>query len=382
MANHFTKEEVVNSEFLFVSYKHENKDLVTDAIESLLAEGIRLWYDADLVVGNKWSSVAENLIQHENCRGVIFFNSVASFMSDPVYKERLFAIEKQKACASGNRPFYIFPVNIGKPSTMQLLKEIFAALPENDAEVERVFPIRYIQTIVELFDSDVIYCYADPADADGYKKILCDNITKALPSVVDKTILQKKTQATASVSAPSNVAFGICKQAPTSELPAYYLTKDQRVDHQNATFLVQGGKAYTTKRIFWRFLYEEKDTAVLLSEEVVDVRNGGKELHDWLTEVFAPLAFSEEERGVIRELRLLCENDIRKTNDGERFVFPPSPDMTESHFWISDVSMGALQKVVKKNGTVYAGGYNFRTKKSGVRPVICIPKDFLEKNSI
>ncbi|MBQ9735968.1 MAG: toll/interleukin-1 receptor domain-containing protein [Clostridia bacterium] len=380
MATHLTKEEVVNGEFLFVSYKHENKELVADAIESLLAEGIRLWYDADLVVGNKWSSVAEGLIRHENCRGVIFFNSVASFMSDPVYKERSFAIEKQKACESTDRPFYVFPVNIGKPSTMQLLKEIFAALPESDAEAERVFPIRYLQTIVELFDSDVIYCYADPADTEGYKKVLCDNVTKALPSVVDKAAMQKKTQAAVGGIAPASIPVGICKLSPTSDLPAYYLTKDQRVEHQNATYLVQDGKAYSTKRILWRRLYEEKDMAVLLSEEVVDVRNGGKELNEWLQTVFAPLAFSDAERAVICELRLLCEKDIQKTNDPERFVFPLSPDATESHFWISDISMGALQKVVKKNGTVYAGGYNFRTKKSGVRPVICVPKAFLENN--
>ena len=34
-------------------------------------------------------------------------------------------------------------------------------------------------------------------------------------------------------------------------------------------------------------------------------------------------------------------------------------------------------KVVKKDGTIYHSGYNFRVKKSGVRPVICLRKEFV-----
>ena len=41
------------------------------------------------------------------------------------------------------------------------------------------------------------------------------------------------------------------------------------------------------------------------------------------------------------------------------------------------MSLPGTFKSLKKDGTVYQSGYNFRTKKSGVRPVICIKKDYI-----
>ena len=160
-------------------------------------------------------------------------------------------------------------------------------------------------------------------------------------------------------------------------LPSYFLTKDQRVDYQSATYIVQGGRAYTSKRISWRILYTEEEEAVLLSEDVVDVRGGGKDLNEWLAKDFLATAFTEEERAKIKELRLLTEKDVKKAEIPDAFVFDLPSDLTETHFWIADVSMGALQRVIKKNGTVYMGGYNFRTKKSGVRPVVRLHADAL-----
>ena len=380
MENYFTKEEVVKSDFLFVSYKHEDQAIVLDTVNFLLDEGIRLWYDTDLIAGNKWTTIAEGLIKHENCRGVIFFNSIPAFMSDPIYKERTYTIEKMAEVGKrgdSDRPFLYFPVNIGAPSTMRLLKTIFPMLPEGDADTERVFPLKYIKTIVELFDSDVIYCYADPEDGGEYKRQLLSYIVKALPAVVDEAALLRRARREAAAAAPRSVTFGICKAAPTAMLPSYFLTKDQRAEYQSATYIVQGGRAYTSKRISWRILYTEGEDTVLISEDVVDVRGGGKELNAWLSGAFLATAFTDAEREAIRELRLLTEKDVKKTEIPDAFLFDLPSDLAETHFWIADISMGALQRVIKKNGTIYMGGYNFRTKKSGVRPVLRLPTDLL-----
>jgi hypothetical protein len=369
VAEYFTKEEVVKSDFLFVSYKHEDKAVVLDTVNFLLDEGIRLWYDSDLIAGNKWTTIAEGLIKHENCRGVIFFNSIPAFMSDPIYKERTFVLERleeQNKSADTDRPFIYFPVNVGETSTMRFLKTIFPQLPEGDADTERVFPLKYIKTIVELFDSDVIYCHAD--EKGEYKAQLLGYISKALPTVVDKKTV---------IRAPGSITFGLCRAAFSTALPSYFLTKDQRADYQNVTYIVQSGHAYTTKRISWRFLYAEDDYAVLISEDVVDIRSGGKELNDWLCGDFFKTAFTEQERALVKQIGLLSENDMKKTKNPDAFIFELTSDLAETHFWISDISMGALQRVIKKNGSVYSSGYNFRTKKSGVRPVIRVHKDTL-----
>lgn len=373
MNAHYTKEEVVKNDFLFVSYKHEDTDIVTATIDFLMEQGVRLWYDADLVIGEKWPEVAEKLIKHENCRGVIFFNSEASFKSEPIYQERGFTLEKIETCNRKGQPFPVFPVNIGKPSTQRLLKAVFASLPEDDRESEKIFPLKYLQGISSLFSSDTIYCYADPENSEEYKQRLVSHIKKALPSVIDAEALSAREIAESLGTAKTTVSLGLCRGKSTERLPAYFLTKDQRVDYQGASYFVEGGAAYETVKMLWRPVYCDDEMFVLLSENIVDVRNGGDMLKDWLANAFADLAFTPAEREGVLSVRLLSEADIAKSKTPDLLVF----DGADTHWWLDARSSGALQKVVKKDGSVYNSGYNFRTKKSGVRPVICVKKEFL-----
>ena len=94
---HYTREEIVRSDFLFISYKREDRNsTVAGVLDFLFQHGVRFWYDADLGVGQNWDEVVHELILHKNCVGAIFFNSVESFISEPVHKERGFALEKKK----------------------------------------------------------------------------------------------------------------------------------------------------------------------------------------------------------------------------------------------------------------------------------------------
>jgi len=373
----YTKEEVVKNDFLFVSYKHEDDAVVMEVLRYLIEQGVRLWYDADLVIGERWPEVAEKLIKDAHCRGVIFFNSEDSFKSNPIYLERGFALQKAEACKQKGQPFLIFPVNIGKPSTMLLLKSVFASLPEEDRDIEKIFPLEYLKGISALFSSDMIYCYADPENSDEYKERLVVNIKKALPSVIDQEALQTKEMEASLGATRTTVSMGLCKGKPIDRLPSYFLTKNQRVEYQGATYLIEGGVAYETKKISWRPVYSDDTTFVLLSQDLVDQRNGGDPLKDWLGSEFASLAFTEDERQTIQSIRLLSEADIARSQMPDLLCF----DDSDSHWWLDARSGGALQKVVKKDGSIYHSGYNFRTKKSGVRPVICVKKDdIMSKN--
>lgn len=86
----YTKEEVVKNDFLFVSYKHEDTEIVVEVIGFLVEQGIRIWYDADLVYGDKWPEIAEKLIKNDHCRGVIFLIVRIHFKAIPfIWKEDL-----------------------------------------------------------------------------------------------------------------------------------------------------------------------------------------------------------------------------------------------------------------------------------------------------
>jgi len=370
---HYTKEEVVKNNFLFVSYKHDNAEIVTEVINFLFEQGVRLWYDTDLVIGDKWPEVAEKLIKHENCRGVIFFNSVESFQSEPVFLERKYILEKMEMCQKSGQTFFSIPVNIGQPSTMLLLKSVFQSLPNEDREIERIFPLKYVQTISALFTSETIYCYADPNGGDEYKQRLVDNIKKALPSVIDNEALIAKQIVETLGTVCASVSLGLCRGKIAEVLPDYLLTKNQRVDYQGATYIVEDGVAYKAEQISWRPVYCDDTEFVLLSKNIGDMRNGGDDLKTWLENSFLRLAFTDAERQEITSVRLLNEKDIEKATSSDLLTFSDC----DTHWWLDARSGGALQKVVKKDGTIYNSGYNFRTKKSGVRPVICVKKDFI-----
>ena len=57
MPEYFTEETVVTDKFLFISYSHEEKAQVHEAVQWMLENGIRLWYDADLHNGEDRKSV-------------------------------------------------------------------------------------------------------------------------------------------------------------------------------------------------------------------------------------------------------------------------------------------------------------------------------------
>lgn len=374
MADCYTREEIVKSDFLFVSYQHNDKAIVSDTIDTLISEGVRLWYDADLGYGDRWIDIAEGLIKHENCRGVIFFNSLDAFLSEPVYKERCAVLEKIRVCRQKNVPFCVFPVNIGVPSTMRLLKKVFEALPDNDKQIEKSFPLKYIETISALFDSETIYCYADPQDPAGYRQSLLETVSKVLPCVIDKGALRMREMEGKQAGAIFSVKLGVCKNEPVSTIPSYLLQKNQTIVFQNNTYIVQDAQAYTINDISWRPLYCENDVFALIAETFVDVRNGGKELTEWLKTEFVSTAFSDKERACVQEIRLLAKQDVEKVINRELLVFA---DCAES-WWINDMAHGALQMVIKKDGSVFTAGYNYRTKRFGIRPVIFVHKEALD----
>lgn len=379
VVSHYTREEIVREPFLFISYKHDDKnDVVSDVLDYLFKQGVRFWYDTDLSIGDRWSEVAERLINSENCCGVIFFNSEASFKSNPVYLERGFAVKKMKRCRENGTPFFIFPVNIGKPSAMRIIKSILDGLPDSDKEIERDFPLKYLKEITELFDNETLYCYADPENKEGYMKSLYGTIERALPGVISKAAMEIKTL-TASSPASVKISLGVRKDEEAPDVPRSLLHKDGVLEFKNNRYIVTGGVAYTVRPLRWSVFRADGDDVILLASESICTRGGGEELVRWLTGDFMATAFTDTEREMISAVRLLKVEDIDKAVSRDALVTEPTKENPEGHWWIDDIPYGSLQRVIKKDGSVSSMGYNVRTKKSGVRPVIVISKDNLLK---
>lgn len=374
MAEYFSSEEIVKSDFLFVSYRHADRDTVYGIVDILLSMGVRLWCDRDLQAGDNWNDRVKAIIEHPNCGGVIFFNSVNAFMSTPIAEERAITKEKQRVCLERGKPFLVLPVNIGKPSTTRLLKQTFEALADDDEEIDYRFPLSCINDIVDLFNSKTLYVYADGNNAEACAESLFASIERTLPAAVDVSKIKLKNlgkSLTRTVGELPAVTMGKYKGVPFDDLPPYLIDGDGVVEHRGASYIVEDGKVYTAIGIDWLCIHCHGDEAYLVSDKILEVRTGGADLIKWLNDVFAACAFTKKERAcLIGDVGLVGEKDIASADSKDFLRASPSERIAEKQWWLGAFSMGVMQKVVREDGTIYNNGYNSRVKKCGVRPLI------------
>ncbi len=381
MPNFYTEAEIIKSDFLLVSYKHENKEIVSETVEWLISSGVRLWYDKDLKAGDEWDERVERLIKHPNCTGAIFFNSRQSFLSSAVAKERALVLEKRKEFSSLKKKFLVLPVNIGKPSTLQLLKQVFDTLPDNESELSLRFPPETIKVILDLFKTNIVYCKVDDPN---FKQSIYDTINEDMSGVIDKSKLEfekiSNLYSTKTNQGYSCIELGHWKNALINPnfFPNYISSKcnDGKFQYNGNLYIASSGKFYDLKPISWIYLYEEDGIVTLLSESFLDVGHGGKELTEWLENTFRSSAFDEAEQTALGiKICLLTKEDIEKSQ--VKIPVCKENELGEKNWWIDEFN-GNLQKVIRENGEIYENGYRINTIRA-IRPVIRIPAENLIK---
>lgn len=333
LPEYYTEETIVTDKFLFISYSHEEKGMVRNSVNWLIGEGVRLWYDADLHNGDNWIDIAKRMITHENCIGTIFFNSLNSYISDPVAEERRLSLEKKEQWQKEGKTYHTFVVNMGKPSTLRLVKQIFDSLPDNDSIIRHAITSEQLCVILQLFNDSCIYSYMDPDEKEAFLQPFLDDLIKRAPEVVNKTAIALEEMEKLSKNAGISFKMGRYKVG-TEEIA-----------------------------LEWQFLSYNESDGIFLLKPILEERLGFG-LQEWLNGEFRSAAFTSEEREKIKgSIRLLSEKETEGISTKLM--------QTEHAWWLSDVN-GALQLVVREDGSVYKkGSINTRVQR-GVRPVIVI----------
>lgn len=74
--------------FVFISYSHEDTELVQKDLNVLREYRVRYWIDeSELLPGNKWDEKVRSTISKSNCTGAIFYFSTNAIKSEQVRKE-------------------------------------------------------------------------------------------------------------------------------------------------------------------------------------------------------------------------------------------------------------------------------------------------------
>lgn len=80
--------------YLFVSYSHQDQNLVEPIIQGLYDMGYRLWYDTGIAVGSRWPDTIADHVIDSSC--VVAFISRNAIASTYCQEELFFALEEGK----------------------------------------------------------------------------------------------------------------------------------------------------------------------------------------------------------------------------------------------------------------------------------------------
>lgn len=325
MPEFFTAEVVKEKPFLFISYSHCNKEITGKMARFLLDEGVRLWYDKDLVPGDVWSEKVTDLIEHPNCNGVIFVCSPSAFLSENVHKERETALKEQKKRRSDSYSFFLVNVcdDVADGSCMCLLKQTFDKLSMET--IDKELPVNRFGTLMRILGKDTLD--VKTAAEDCFPALL-RGISENASAVVDKG---------------AAVVEDLQRRSGT------------------------GGITFTLGNyngsLKWQMVSLQGENGVFLLQKVLEP-DFGKGLAVWLNTVFRSMAFSDEES------QLFADN-IRLLTIKETELLAKKDLQADVAWWLQDCN-AARQAEVSTSGVVSPlRQVNHRVRR-GVRPVITL----------
>lgn len=372
MGNCFKLEDLSKKEFIFVSYSHKDSEIVEADVNYLIDKGVCIWYDSDVLPGDNWKERIRKILTHENCRGVIFYNSINAFLSKSINDERKLTLdiieEKNKLNPKEVKPFICLSINLTARSILGIIKKLFSSLPEDENELIINFPQDYLDNIIKLFGEAMVFCYGDQTKREKYLDEIYNALKNRVSTVIDEDrFLEIKS-----------LLLGKYKGAEVNFIPEKFLLKDGEFNYKEKTYFMEDFKAYEFLTIEWLYLYNKDGCKYFISKNPIDLLNGGEALNEWLKNKFLTSSFTEEQQKYIKEIRLFKENDLQYIENIDIIKFDIETEM-QKHWWIADSGEGILQKTMRANGEVYHHGFKPKARLAGVRPIIVIDNDDFEK---
>jgi hypothetical protein len=124
--------------YFFISYSHQDREIVLHDLHFLEAYGYRFWYDNGLFAGQNWDEVVLQKICENNCVGVLFYLCENSKVSKAVSDELKMAIEFNKKYFSVNIGDFVFNDGIiVVDSKIEIMRYILSKFQENKIFIKR-----------------------------------------------------------------------------------------------------------------------------------------------------------------------------------------------------------------------------------------------------
>lgn len=354
------EEKILAGKFVFVSYSHKDGTAVKEDMSALLSRGVRVWFDENMRIGDNWVEIARKVMHHENCEGVLFYNSANAFVSSAVQEEQKTTRELGLKRWS---------IHLDSKSTTAISIEAMNLLvgqygPTNQVVSQHMMQVMPVQN--EMFDERIL-CFMRTDSASLVQRLyneiavpyrLVDNEENFLLDLQKNDIAQRGTD---------DIILGkyVSGEYLGPEKPSNMC--DQRFGVSND--LIQlNRKSYTTKELRWRLMYVQDGKAVLLCNRIIR-QASYYEGKAFLDKTFCSVAFTQDEMKKFGEInaRYMTAYDIEQCTDKHALELGVPSKL--KHWWIDADGLTENWKQTFSGDYRYANGFSCLNKK-GVRPVI------------
>ena len=221
MQVNFTNESnIVTStkDYIFISYSHNDSDVVFDNLDILDANNMNYWVDKELLAGDKWNETVLDVIYNEHCKGAILFLSQNYVISEAAEKEIEYCFERKKK----NINFAISIISCNNRSVLGNISLAFSALQDaNDKEIQKTFPQERLYTVTKYLEKNILYVPSLPNASEDIKNKFFNAFRQYAGSVFDDSrsyhkLLAEKMGAR-NVDGVVEIDFGICPMYRTDD---------------------------------------------------------------------------------------------------------------------------------------------------------------------
>ena len=183
--------------FTFVSYAHEDSEVVIEEIRQLQSDGLNIWYDEGISPGTVWREELANAIA--GCEKFLFFLSQKSITSENCLQEISFALDEKKS---------VLVVHLSKTELPPALR-------------------------LSLMDRQAILKYE--LSIDDYQQKLRDSLSGSVPTPQDKINTPAKTKPPVQTIAISVVISIVIFIAISIAIGAGIFSNDRQDDQANSS---------------------------------------------------------------------------------------------------------------------------------------------------
>ena len=204
--------EAHRENYYFVSYSHKDYKKVIKDILLLEANGVNIWYDCDMHIGENWEEIAETYITKYQCKGIIFYLSENSIASSACNKEVQYVLENNKQFFSINIPLEDGKMRSGHSMLLTLKEQGLAVSDKLISSFEKVFSDknlylsyddsiqRKIEQIEKLKGEDLFVFTHDYSTYYSY--------SSKLTECRDNSLINLKLKNNYQINAPGDKEFG------------------------------------------------------------------------------------------------------------------------------------------------------------------------------